>query len=241
MGFDLFGEQQYEKLDDLTQIIEPFLHPLNDVLDKLLNERVLTFDDIKDRLEQNTIAFDGIIDNMVDAQLRVLNIDYSLSWESKKKLRANFKILAEQDDPDYRPRILLDQKVIKGVTLMMRKKKMKFDENELLKLTQKEVEGDMYLGTSDINLSMARDVLELFGKECSSRKRFTVWDEVRKAINSTILENTWNIKNGEYFYKMAKWVKEAVSLGKTASYANFCQLKIMSHGGLPIYEMKEVK
>lgn len=95
------------------------------------------------------------------------------------------------------------------------------------------------------SLNRMKEIIDIIGipdnersiLRSSSKTSYYLTDRLRKIVK----EDEWRIKKVDLIFKMVRWVRAYISHGNLAALTNFTKLKCMTHKGVAIYSMEEVK
>jgi hypothetical protein len=231
----VFDDKKFESLDWISQATEPIDSRLNEVLGKIPDEITVDFD-LYYKSIGNGYSYDLSVSCIVQDLCK--NLGYKLSYNELAYLFKNFELSASDN-------VIFDfeqKKIIGEVKLIKINNTM--DEKVLESMLGHEgiSNFDMCYLPHD-SLTRLNEVLELLqAKEGlatrSLRKKKVAVSRRLKALFKT---NEWKIKDTELANKVGTWAMSYCRDNDAAAFANLCKLKVMTHKGLPIYSMEEVK
>lgn len=236
----VFDDKRYEELDWISQATEPIESHLNEYMELL-----------PDSIEINMDNFVALMGHSYDlnlskssalrqyfASIQVQKNCTALSWSEREALLNNFEFQIEGN-----PIFNYEDNTVTGGKVLLVKINSSLEEDHLKKLHGAAGLDSLYSFYA-IDVARANEILELLGNSeegLRSRSPRLKKNFLIKRIQQIIKNNEWNIKSADLADKICFWVKDYVSNGDLSALSNFCRLKVMTHKGLPIYSMEEVK
>lgn len=235
---DLYGQEQYEELDWITKAEAPLEYKSNVILNY--------FD------EKTEIPHEFIMKEVISSSWSEFHLFSAIRYACQAKnityhgevsnhihdIGSCFKLVLDGEPIE----LDVENDKITGGKVYLIKTKNYFEEEELLKQI-KDAAYALLRRLEKNSVSRMNDILELLGDQ-RGRKNKSMnikMERVRVAYGDIVKDNKWNVKNGDILIHAAGWIKDYINTGNTASYANFCKLKVMTHGNVPIYKMEEVE
>jgi len=93
-------------------------------------------------------------------------------------------------------------------------------------------------------ISRMNEVFDLIGFEGNDRSTRSIRrksDAIKQRVGKIILEDEWRIRNYEIIDSFCKHLCSFINSGNMHALMNITRLKCMTHRGLPIYSMEDIK
>jgi hypothetical protein len=244
---DVFKDEVYEEMDDISKLIEPFEYSINNELAQFPDEFEITADKLNQSLD-NGYHEHFMQDNLENIVRRVAS-DMSLNVLSKE-IRTNWGFVREmfeiQARTDEEGRIIYNAVTgeISGGKLFVVKRKIAVEDREIEnKMAEYAYHtlSSAFNSASEVNKKNLNVIAELFGatearQERSWRKKATkLGSHYRKLVR----EQKLVVKDFELFKRFINWNILYIKNGNLPAMSNITKLKIMMRSGKPIYSVKE--
>lgn len=226
---DIFADKEYQDMDWLGKVVEPYIFPLNEVLSQFPSRYDLSFDDILPFFN-DYYQFDKA--DIVRLIAQKNNI--SISANDLNTLKTFMTINLSHDVV-----INLSNKTIQGEFAFICSKSSLEDE-EIKEVVANSVSHIL----NNLNGSESHrlnDVMDILGV-VTSRPIRSGWrkrNEIIHKYRDIILEDKWRLRSAPLAEKVAQWIVEYADTGNLAALSNVTRLKCMTHSGNPIYSMEE--
>lgn len=234
----VFDDKKFESLDWISQATEPIDSKLNELLGKLPEEQVIDFELYRKSLAY-TYNLDISIRTMVLTLLKEFEPSLSLHSNELNTIADNFELETDGDlFFDFENKKIDGQIKLIKVNSTLDEKVL---ENMLGRLG---VEAVAYSYPPADSGTRWNEVIEVLGncneglRTKSVRKKK---DCVVKRLQTIFKDNEWKIKDTELANKVSTWILDYTINNDIAAFTNLCKIKVMTHKGLPIYSMEEVK
>ena len=238
----VFTDKKYDELDWISQAVEPIESPLNKFLAMLPDSIEISVHMLADHrgyygnysLEKDTIIMDYLKSNAEASERE------KLTWEERSILERSFELVVD-------PETVIDMstRTILSGGMRLNKVKSVLEDRDVEKTLGSR--GLTHLGNirwSRCNISNLNEILDLVGKcddllkgKSGRRKYFGL----RSRLHQIFEKNEWNIKSIDLSNKVGIWVTDYLITGNLAALSNLTRLKVMTHKGVGIYSMEEVK
>jgi len=230
----IFDDKVYESLDWISQAIEPIESPINTILTSIPDEFEIdytTFLKLKNS-HDNSLRKETIIKSLIDSER-------TLTWDEMNIIRDCFTVQVSENTV-----IDMESKTIKGNIKFLKIKNL-LDDTVLRKILGtngiKDLASDIKYNNVDI--SKINEILDILGK-CDHIKSKSTRKKVcclLSRLEKIMSNNEWNIKDTELANKVGLWILNYINHGNLAALGNLAKLKVMTHKGLPIYSIEEIK
>lgn len=233
---DLFKDKTYEELDDISQLVEPYVLDINEDLSKCDNEIIID----EERLSSIVMMHGSIA-------LRKL-----ISWHANNN---GLKILANYCDRDYYfAENFFELQIQEGTTfnastrtingsIKLIKKKIAYEDKEIEEMMLNEINKSFrsYPRPSKISKPRLNEICDLFNvKEAlSSRSADEKLRYLLKRYKDLVQDRSLNIRDYALFQRFLQWNWLYVVNGNLPAMSNITKVKIMMRSELPIYSIKE--
>ena len=239
---ELFKDAVYEKLDDISQLVEPYEFNINSELAQMPDEIILGPD-----FFHSMIACGGGRDNVYESGRKV--IERTAKRQGLSELgewsRLNpdfckefFEILISKDAA-YNP-------ATKEMTgeVKITKKKMAYEDKEIddMLISHMKQQFRSHLNRpSSVNKAQCNEICDLFGATdaMSDRKASGKIRKLTKRYQELLSDRTLNIRDVNLFKRFINWNIKYIKDGNLPAMSNITKLKIMMRSELPIYSIKE--
>lgn len=233
----VFDDKEYDKMDWISQAVEPIKSPLNELLSALPDEYEITYaryNSLKDHSYSLSINASDVLKQLSD------DIN-TLTYDETHIIQDCYEFQVENGtEVDF------EKKEIRG-NIKLIKIRHQLDDKELTKNLGnkgKSHMSDQFRYADESNMTRLNDVLEIL--DCNNEARRTrslrkKCKAIRFIVDDIMTNNKWNIKNSDLADKVGYWIGDYIRDGSMPSFANLCRLKLMTHKGLPIYSMAEDK
>lgn len=238
---NLFKDEVYESMDDLSQIVEPYINTVNDELAKIPNKieisKELIVDCIKDSHVDNLYASNIIRDYAKNNNIEI-NIAKIRNNRSYGGVYDFFKIEIEEGST-YDP--ISD--VFMGSAYLVKHTVALEDEDIKKSLIEKlnKAFSDIYYDSKNKNVKQINEICDLFNVEgYKSSRSFRYKCRLLKTKYREMIENNeLNIRDYELFGRFLTWNKKYIINGNLPSFSNITKIKIMMRDEVAIYSIKE--
>lgn len=234
----VFDDKRYQELDWISQATTPIENKLNDYLALLPDEIDITYNTFIQYMSSYDVNLN--LESIVIGELcKHASYQSENMHSGRNDFMKNFEF--QTDGP---VEIDFDNRVING-RLFVKKINSVMDEKVLEALLGKEGATAIgYIEPSKFSITRANEIAELIGsaddvlkKRSQRQKRQLLYQRVLKLFQN----NEWQIMNADLANKLGYWIVDYITTGNLAAMSNFCRLKVMTHKGMPIYSMEEVK
>ena len=231
----IFQDESYDKLDWVSQAIEPIESDLNDVLKNMPDSIPINVAFLK---RQN--AWNDEMQMDVTTVLRDNTTFVNMTYMETQLLADCFKFVVDGD-----PVVNFVESTITNGTISLVKSKQIFTDEDLKGILGVSGRDEVArLSYNELPINRCNEILDILGKSEDSQKSRSVRNK-RQAILMRLVQifkdNEWNVKNVELSNKVGHWIRDYIETGNLASMGNLAKLKVMTHIGLPIYSMKEIE
>jgi len=247
----LFSDPEYHKMSTdeeswLELAIEPFRFYLNDMV-YLLPERIeLDFKEVYNLIKHNTD-------------------DWHLSIEPDRILRPLIERAANKSIGNGEMEILLGLysiDIVAETEIDFVRKEMSHPivisrtGHEIPEDKLAEVISDLAMRSLEFNeprpgspghseiVSRMNEIFDLIGFEDNARSTRSIRRKssaIKARVGKIILEDEWRIRNYEIIENFCKHLNSFINSGNMHALMNITRLKCMTHKGLPIYSMEDIK
>lgn len=208
-------------------------HSFNERLNQLADEYEVPIQRLIDGGLGSRLTVEGVLRSSFDASIwidGIRPIDYF-----KLEIRGDGVISREDGS---------------GTKLFLVKTKKYMEEREIRNFVLAHIDGMIRVGryrnqvrSGDLSNSAMNNILDLLekpeAKSLTSKEQ--KWLTIKRQWKTIIQENQWKIRDGDLIVKASYWIRDTILHDDVNAYANFCRLKVMTHGNVPIYEMQELE
>jgi hypothetical protein len=235
----VFDDKEYDKMDWISQAVEPIKSPLNDILVNLPDEFDITYS-LYNQMRQGSYALSLNVATVISwlASIKNIKFDYSDS----DTLDECFEFVVE-----HGTEIDFETRQLRG-SIKLIKTKHQLDERDLEKTLctkgRNHLRENLDTRGEEANLDRHNDVIDILDCVHPSRRTRSVRKKVKGIIaivNDIMNNNRWNLKDVGLADRVCDWIVAYINYGSMPAFANLCKLKLMTHKGLPIYSMAEDK
>ena len=241
MGF--FEDKEYDKMDWISQAVEPIKSPLNDILAKLPETLEITYP-VYNQITRQSYGLGLNVSEVVKWLASKANVE--IEYEGHDAVEACFQFEIEPNSE-----IDFEKKLIKG-NIRVIKIKQQLDDRDLSKTLGAKGMSDLTRrlrhrrGDEEDPQMFERlnEIIDTLDCNHESRKNRSMRKKIHAIYNlvqDIMTNNKWNIKDAELANKVAYWIADYAVDGSLPAFSNIIKLKLMTHKGLPIYSMVENK
>lgn len=241
---DLFKDKKYEGFDELTQLIEPFIFPVNDFISLLPTEVTLSLKDVI--AMRGRPVNDSGYTNPLDAIMYYARKERMITAEPDYEVRSLISGRFYKFEIADGTQVDLTNNTMTGEIKVVRKRGL-FDDNEIMALMLDKVNDRLSnnIGkASEVPAARFHELAESFGFLEEMKKRTTFKERkafLRTQIVDAIKSNEIRIRDYSLAMRFADWVHAFLADGNLAALKNIAMLKIVSHEGKAIYSINEEK
>lgn len=240
---ELFKDKEFEKLDDLSKLVEPISW-------EFLSE----FEALPERIDISNGTLNGILQRHLAHYMYQDSRDIPLNdflanfdWYQKLDVQERNVIHAKYEfGMEGTLRMNLNAGVLEGDgKLFIHKTSTSFTEQELKDLMGYKLILESGLGRTETNETVERlkEILDILNPPDKAKTRSFERrkDLLRSTLSKIFKEDLWKIRSIDLSNKLCVWVYDYIRTGNVSSLANFCKLKAMTHksNGNGIYSIKE--
>lgn len=233
---ELFKDKTYDDLDDISQLVEPYVIDINEDLSKCENEIIIDENKLSGMVRSHgSLAKRKIIewhanDNGLKALANYANRDYSFADKFFEfEIEEGTQYNAETNE-------------LKGSVKLI-KKKFGYEDREIEDMMHNVVIKTFRKFPKPSKISKARlnEVCDLFGaKEAlSARSANEKLRYLRVRYLELMQDKTLNIRDVALFKRFMRWNYLYIVNGNLPAMSNITKVKIMMRKELPIYSIKE--
>ena len=244
---DLFKDEKYESLDEISQIIEPFECKINEELSLFPDEITVDYDFMIKMIQNNgsdpycSYSTSFPLRRILTEEAHALGLK-TLSDHMRLDYSFCRKFFAFSDDVGQ-AQLNLENKSLSS-TIKIVKIKIGFEDTEIesdLKNYMKNRLSSRLNRARYINRHRINELLDLFGSTngLKTQKLLNKVDELYKTYIRLIEDKSLNIKDTALFHRFVDWNIRYIVDGNLPSLSNITKVKIMMRKGLPIYSIKE--
>ena len=222
----MFEDITFNKLDDISKMLEPFTYSLNDELSSMPNEIDVTYDNIITLVERHLC-----VPNRLTSSDILIN---ALNYPSK--FGQFYDLITESSSIDF------SEKTLYG-SMKLIKASNGYDEEEMGKLIENQVKSKLNSSMRSLSAfsnSRVNEVAELFDLKDVPKTRG--YRQKRRAItfgfNNLFKENKILIKDVDFGFRFASWLKLYIEDGNLGAMSNLCKVKILTHKNRAIYSIE---
>ncbi len=227
---DLTGEKQFEKLDWLTQTIEPFEWEGTSILAAFPDKLELSLE----LVIKTYIKGHGYTSILLTMLASNYGIDDKALKDNMYYLDTCFNVEATDNI-----RIDLEENYMSGVVTLVKKKK-EFTDQEILEILVSKMRDHIHVN-SYASLNRINEIVELLGLNNKIKRSISVRNKIR-AIKNYMVEKVangeWKIKDVKLAQSIADSVSRYIEKGNIKDLDKFVRFKMMTHSGLPIYKVE---
>jgi hypothetical protein len=235
---DLYGKQQYEDLDFVTQATEPIQDEIIGIFNSLPESIELNFQNIKEMFSKDSYSWRLTVSNPIQRVIG-LHLSESVDYETKKDIYGLYKFsISDGAEVDFSSWELTGTLVVTKTCEYVPESLLK------IRLARASSAFNTHSVAGELDISRANEIMDLLGgcqKGLSTRSPRVKYETIRLRFNEIFENDEWKVRDELLARKVCKWAKEYIYTGNMAAMTNFCALKVMTHGGLPIYKMSEVE
>lgn len=239
---DWFTDKEYRDMDWLGKVVEPYVFPLVDELNKVPETTKIVFEDIlalTNNMHNKSLPLSEIIEYLLCNKWSNL-IDRAILKDSHFPLSELFGITFTHD-----LQINLETQTMNG-TIICQKKSITTDDEAIKEMAAKLIVNMIschFPTSNNAEHARANEIIDLLDSTHPARKCRSVYrkrDAIRSAFHDIIMEDKWHVRNIGILQKAAIWTCDYVRYGNLAAIANLTKLKCMTHKHEPIYSMEEI-
>jgi hypothetical protein len=232
----IFQDKTYQELDFITQAVEPFLDPAQDLLTSLPDKIQVSAASMAKAIDYGTAYAKDIIratlQTVTQEVLTNLIVDSFDIQVNREQFQLN----------------IVSGEFEEGVEVFVVKNRNHIPDQELLTKAIETNIGELlsswntviYKGNS-LQYARLKALAELLEAEGKSRSNNELLSKITSSMSSNLLSNKWRIKSTIALETLAGWVKRYVESEDYPAYASIAKFKVMVHRGNPIYSLEEIE
>lgn len=232
----LFNDNDYENMEWLEKVIEPYIFPFNNILKQIPDEITITPENIYELLGNNNskwVSLHIMLDYLIHKQILKC---------SKDDIDEISEIFTAEIPDNYG--IDIYTKKASGEIKLVKKVKM-IEEKDIPSYVSKVVSSKLIeqLNSNNVETSRIKEIMDILECDKESMSARSVWKKLgnqRKRIIYIIENDIWRIRDVTLIYKLVDWIIMYIKNGNLAALSNIMRLKCMTHSGAPIYSMEEI-
>lgn len=227
---DIFADKEYEEMEWLNKAIEPFIFPLNELISRIPNEYVFTYEDIVAIYTDHNSAY-------VTSMIRIVSNQLNLGF-SDSELETILEFVELNVSDDYS--INLQSQEITGEFKLTKIKHMLNDDEIKLYLANY-MKNSLYSNCQFADAAKYNELMDIVG--CSEQRSSKSVHRKKSAFIARMVQiiedDLWKIRSATLIEKLVEWICNYVNNGNLASLSNITRLKCMTYTNNPIYSMQE--
>lgn len=235
----IFDDKKLNEFDELTQLIEPFVFPVNAALNKFPKEVILDYDDIcnlnSDGDISGTIYMSTLLTN-IDSKLK-LDIGFNINHDDNFKNKFELEIIGGTTI-DYANGILTGE-------IKLKKQDGTYSDKEIKDIMINEFSQRAFSGIrkqKDAPASRFAELAETCGilsgmkqlRGFGEKKRF-----IQEHLKGELESNKVRIRDVSLASKYGRWINKYLRDGNMTALKNIALLRIMSYSDKAIYSIQE--
>jgi len=238
----MFGDKTYDKLDEISQLVEPMTWSCNDALIKAPDIVEIDFDFISNLMRINGVGTSidrrQVFKHMINThpERKFLEANNFLNIVNDSTYRLEFENESNTSTID------LAKKTLDG-RIYFKKIKQSYTDSEMEKLMIEEIKSKISGYWRSKASSVSSKINEL-GETFDMvdirkyRKAREKTEYFRHELEKQFKEYKLNIRSVDLGFRFANWLNKYICYDNNQAMKNMCLLKVMSHSGKAIYSME---
>lgn len=225
---DLFADKEYQEMDWLGKVVEPFIFPLNEKLGKFPDKYDFSY-----RVIESRIKAGGYINYQELVQICVADLGIDISPDEIESLHSLFEV----NIVDFK--VNIKTQTTSGEMSLVRLKPSLEDE-DIKEHMSNRLYTKLNVLTTD-GTHRLNELMDIIGAvDCrTSKSPYMKKNAIQAHMRKIIIEDMWRLRSAPLIEKLGDWMIDYINNGNLASLSNVTRLKCMTYNKDPIYSLKE--
>ena len=235
----IFDDKKLNQFDELTQLIEPFVFPINSNLNRFPKVTEITYEDVRNMQDGSSATSTLYLSTILDYVNKKMKLDIPFNVVSDDNFKKKFSMEIIEGTI-----LNLEEGTMNGV-ITIKKEESVYNDKEIKEIMIGNCVSSAFSGIrkqKNAPASRIHELAETMGILSTLKDQRGFSDKVRvlrEKIKEELETNRIRIRDVDLAIQYGRWINKFLSDGNMAALKNIALLRIMSHTDKAIYSIQE--